>query len=279
MKKATQYFLLILLIFATLLFSACVDHNEPANETYDYEGDEEMIEHINERLSSITGTCLNKKETINKRGIFEEISNEWSNRKGKDSYKIPQLKLIESYTYDEDDPDTVYTIVLLEKNSHGLYTGIEIIRVDDTSDCDVEEPEDQEQTETTETSVGLPAKEIEGSYTCASVLKVNMKGKDEDEPWTEIYSEEFTFTYNVIAFGDNRIEIDLETVKFGEGPYDPVTGVCEFKTAPEFYEAFTTAKHDDYTHRFTFSRKGDKIQLEGIVVGKDEDSATIGIKD
>ena len=89
----------------------------------------------------------------------------------------------------------------------------------------------------------------------------------------------FTFTYNVIVLDDNRIEIDLETVKFGEGPCDPATGVCEFKVAPEFYEVFTTAKKDDNTQRFTFSRKGDKIQLEGIVVGKDEDSATIGIID
>ena len=38
------------------------------------------------------------------------------------------------------------------------------------------------------------------------------------------------------------------------------------------------AKHDDFIRRVSFSRKGDKIQFEMIVVGQDEDSVTIGIK-
>ena len=74
------------------------------------------------------------------------------------------------------------------------------------------------------------------------------------------------------------LRIDLETTKFGEGPYDPATGICEFKIAPEFYEAMPNAKHDDFIRRAAFSRKGDKIQFELIVVGQDEDSVTIGIK-
>ena len=105
-----------------------------------------------------------------------------------------------------------------------------------------------------------------------------MKGKDEDEPWTEIYSEEFTVTYNVSAVDEKTLRIDIETTKFGEGSYDPTTGICEFKIAPEFYEAIPNAKHDDFIRRVTFSRKGDKIQFEMIVVGQDDDSVTIGIK-
>ncbi|MBR2842181.1 MAG: hypothetical protein IKF06_02765 [Lachnospiraceae bacterium] len=272
MKKTIQYFLLILLIFGELLFSACINHNEPpSNEIKGYSRKYELIEDLNQELKMLICGCLDDKEMGQMIYEFEEIEKKWEGEEGEDGYKIPDLILVADDISEYDD-NTRYHISVLEKDDDGLYKGIKISKMEDTSGCKIDKPED--------TAVGLPAKEIEGAYTCASVLKVNMKGKDEDEPWTEIYSEEFTFTYNVSAVDEKTLRIDIETTKFGEGPYDPATGICEFKIAPEFYEAMPNAKNDGLTRRFTFSRKGDKIQLEGIVVGnEDDDSVTVGIKE
>ncbi len=58
-----------------------------------------------------------------------------------------------------------------------------------------------------------------------------MKGKDEDEAWREIGSEDVTVTFDITAVDENTIRLDLYGVKFGKGPYDPATGICEFKIA------------------------------------------------
>lgn len=140
-----------------------------------------------------------------------------------------------------------------------------------------ERPEQEQAAET-----GLPAKEIEGTYTAASILKVNMKGKDEDEPWREIDSQEIKFTITVTAIDENTIRLDMEGVKFGEGPYNPTTGICGFKLAPEFIEALNARPEDGEIRRFTFTNNDGKIQFEGVKVVNgvdDESSVMIGVKD
>ena len=52
-KKTSQYILLILLIFATLLFSACVDHNEPSDTDIYLEYKSVIIDHINDVFPSL----------------------------------------------------------------------------------------------------------------------------------------------------------------------------------------------------------------------------------
>ena len=78
----------------------------------------------------------------------------------------------------------------------------------------------------------------------------------------------------------NTIRLDLYGVKFGEGPYDPATGICEFKIASEFNEAMKTAKPDDRTRQLTFSKDNEQIKFKVIIVGgNDDDSVMLGVKE
>ena len=61
MKKHPNI-LLILLIFAILLFSACVDHNEQSDTDIYLEYKSVIIDHINDVFFSLQGTCLTKEE-------------------------------------------------------------------------------------------------------------------------------------------------------------------------------------------------------------------------
>ena len=283
MKRMIKSLSIILIVFG-MLFTLTGCDNSPEAQQKAFEDEmNEKGKALHLALMKCTGTCLKREEMAQLVYDYEKVQERYSGKTA-DVYKhimYPELQLITPGKHEHDE-NTRYEITLLDTDENGFCTGLEVKVMSDTSGCKIEEPEPQDQTETTETTEtvsGLPAKDIAGSYTAASLLKVNMKGKDEDEPWTEIYSEEFTVTYNVSAVDEKTLRIDLETIKFGEGPYDPATGICEFKVAPEFYEVFTTAKKDDNTQRFTFSRKGDKIQFEMIVVGQDDDSVTIGIKD
>lgn len=273
MKKTTKLFPILMFMLLALFCSSCYGGDDAYNQ-------EIIVDRFIDDIEVCTGTCLTREEMAQQVYNFESVQK-------KSGYTIygditaPDLKLITPGEHEHNE-NTRYEIRTLPKNKDGIPTGIEVLVMSDTSACKIEQTESQptpETDETTQTASGLPANDVAGSYTAASVLKVNMKGKDEDEPWTEIYSEEFTVNYNISAIDEKTLRIDLSTVKFGEGPYDPATGICEFKIAPEFYEAMPNAKHDDLTRRITFSRKGDKIQFEMIVVGEDEDSTTIGIKD
>ena len=66
-------------------------------------------------------------------------------------------------------------------------------------------------------------------------------------------------------------------VKLGEGNYCSVTGICEFKAAPEFFGAFNT-KPQDVTERLTFSKQGGTVRFELIVAGKEDTAPSIGTK-
>ena len=279
MKKIMKFISVIFLTILMLVLPAC------SNDFDEYEReDKERIESrkdsLHFALEACTGTCLKREEMAQLVHNFDKVQNDYGGARITNTVYFPELQLVTPGEHEHDE-NTRYEITLLKKNEEGFDTGLKVSVMSDTSGCKIEESEPQQPTETTETTgtvSGLSAKDIAGSYTAASLLKVNMKGKDEDEPWTEIYSEEFTVTYNVSAVDEKTLRIDLETTKFGEGPYDPATGICEFKIAPEFYEAMPNAKHDDFIRRAAFSRKGDKIQFEMIVVGQDDDSVTIGIK-
>ncbi len=69
----------------------------------------------------------------------------------------------------------------------------------------------------------------------------------------------------------------MMNVKFGKGDYDLITGICEFKVAPEFYGAFNT-KPQDVTARITFSKQDGAVRFELIVVGKEDAAHSIGTK-
>lgn len=282
MKRIIKSLSIVLIVFG-IFFTLTGCDNSPEAQQKAFEDEmNEKYKTLYFALKACTGTCLKREEMAQLVYDYEKVQERYSGQTV-DAHKhitYPELQLITPGKHEHDE-NTRYEITLLDTDENGFHKGLEVKVMSDTSGCKIEEPEPQlptETTETTETVSGLPAKDIAGSYTAASLLKVNMKGKDEDEPWTEIYSEEFTVTYNISAVDEKTVRIDIETTKFGEGPYDPATGICEFKIAPEFYEAMPNAKHDDFIRRVTFSRKGDKIQFEMIVVSQDEDSVTIGIK-
>ena len=83
------------------------------------------------------------------------------------------------------------------------------------------------------------------------------------------FTKETTWTFTVDALEGNTIAIKMEGVRFGEGVYDPASGVCEVKIAPEWFEAMHT-EPQDATERFTFSKQDGKIQFEMIELGKED---------
>jgi hypothetical protein len=255
----------ILTCFAVILFACMAMGSNIAIGGIEL-GDPNMTEEeikeyytlINSRIESCTGTCLTREEMAQHIYDFEKI------QKGNDL----DLKL-ETPGEHEHDEKTRYQITTLGTNKDGVYQGIKVEVMDDTSACKIEETEPQQPSETVQAAALLPVEEIVGTYEAKANVTVNMKGKDEDEDWTEIDSQEVSFKYTVTAIDSNKIRVDMESVKYGEGVYDPATGVCDVKVAPDFYAAFKTEPKDETT-RFTFSKKDGKIQFESIDLGKED---------
>lgn len=141
--------------------------------------------------------------------------------------------------------------------------------MDDTSACKIEQPESQPTPETTQTAAGLPVEEIVGTYEAKTTITVNMKGKDEDEDWREIDSEEVAFTYTVSQVEGNTIRLAISDVTYAEGPYDPATGICETTIAPDSYAAFKQEPKAEPV-RITFSKQDGTIRFESLVLGKED---------
>ncbi|MBP3197318.1 MAG: hypothetical protein J6N21_09985 [Butyrivibrio sp.] len=252
--------------------------------------DRAKVEDVNSEIMRCTGKNLTSEEMSQHIKEFEKVQKKWSKKEIESesmpfSMIVPDLRLEMSGEHEQDEK-TRYDITPLEKDQFGFYTGIKVSVLKNSSDSEDEsesESESQEKAETTataEAAAGLPAKEVEGAYTTVSVLTVRMKGKDEDEAWREIGSEDVTATFDITAVDENTIRLDLYGVKFGEGPYDPATGICEFKIASEFNEAMKTAKPDDRTRQLTFSKDNEQIKFKVIIVGgNDDDSVMLGVKE
>lgn len=282
MKKSFKYLLVILIVFVMSVLGSC--HGD------DYDVEENINsadgKDLHDDLLACTGTNLTREEMELHLNDFEKVREEWNGKEyhdpGNPSIKVViDLKLVqpEKHLIDEN---TRYDITILGEDRLRFDTGLKVSVVGDSSTDETEtEPDSQEEeTSLAETESGLPATEIEGAYTVSSVLTVRMKGKDEDEAWRDIESDEFTVTFNVTAVDDKTIRLDLNGVKFGEGPYDSTTGICEFKIASEFDEAMKTAKPDDRTRQFTFSNDNEQIRFKGIIVGGgDDDSVMLGVKE
>lgn len=252
--------------------------------------DRAKVDDVNSEIMRCTGKNLTSEEMSQHIKEFEKVQKKWSKKEIESEsiyipFTVPDLRLEMSGEHEQDEK-TRYDITPLEKDQFGFYTGIKVSVLKNSSDSEDEsesESESQEKAETTataETAAGLPAKEVEGAYTTVSVLTVKMKGKDEDEAWREIGSEDVTVTFDITAVDENTIRLDLYGVKFGEGPYDPATGICEFKIASEFNEAMKTAKPDDRTRQLTFSKDNEQIKFKVIIVGaNDDDSVMLGVKE
>ena len=286
MKKTFKYLLVMLLVLVMLIFVSC-SPSEGEQKSFHKQHNRKKAEELHNDLLTCTGTNLTRKDMTQLINDYKKIQKKWNGKDftdtNDDNIKIVldlQLVKPEEHEYDEN---TRYEITILEKDKLGFEKGLKVSVIRDSSTDETEtDPESQEEAETTpaETESGLPATEIEGTYTVSSVLTVRMKGKDEDEAWRDIESDEFTVTFNVTAVDDKTIRLDINGVKFGEGPYDPTTGICEFKIASEFNEAMKTAKPDDRTRQFTFSNDSEQIRFKGIIVGGgDEDSVMLGIRE
>lgn len=285
MKKTFKYLLVILFVFMMLIFVSCNDNED------DWKFDQknaalEQAEQLHRDLLKCTGTNLTRDEMAQLVYDYEKVQKKWNGAKFFDPYDeknnvVLDLQLVTPGKHEHDE-NTRYEITILEKDKLGFEKGLKVSVMNNSSTDETETDAESQEEETTlaETESGLPATEIEGAYTVSSVLTVRMKGKDEDEAWRDIESDEFTVTFNVTAVDDKTIRLDLNGVKFGEGPYDPATGICEFKIASEFDEAMKTAKPDDRTRQFTFSNDNEQIRFKGIIVGGgDDDSVMLGIKE
>jgi hypothetical protein len=222
---------------------------------------EEYCEYINNMITGCTGTCLTREEMAQQVYNFEIVQRN-------DVFDL----LLDTPGEHEHDEKTRYKITTLGTNSDGVYLGIKVEVMDDTSACKIEEPEPQQTEETAQEEAGLPVKEIVGTYDYIS--KFEIKDHDTGEV---VSSTEFTFKFTVDALEGNEIAIKMEGYRFGEGVYDPETGICDVKAAPEFFEAMH-AEPEDKTARFTFSKKDGQVQFERIWLETEGANPEIGIK-
>lgn len=197
--------------------------------------------YINSSVEACTGTCLTREEMAQLVYNYEKVQ---INAKEEEVFDL-QLQTPGEHKHDEK---TRYSITTLETNEYGVYKGLKVSVMDDVSACKIEE-------------AGLPVKEIIGTYEIVSEVKIQ-SGDSE-------FVQELTWTFNVDAVEGNTIAIKMEGVRFGEGLYDPASGVCEVKIAPEWFEAMHTEPRDG-TERFTFSKQDGKIQFEMIELGKED---------
>ena len=230
------------------------------------------MDEINAEIETCTGTGFYRRGMADRVAAFDEIVEYYSGKKDLYGNIIPEfmLRTPGKHTVTEN---TRYDIVTLPKNEIGYYTGIEII----VYEIDSQESETGISESSSEVLSVLPIDEIVGTYQMPSTIETRMKGKDEDEEWRVIDETEVTFTYVITAVDDKNILIQLGEVKFGEGLYDPVSCTCEFKVAPEFYEALNATSTDDKTMRLVFSKVDGKIQFEQTTVGG-EDEPSIAYK-
>ena len=285
MKKSFKYLLVLLFVFTMLIFVSCSDDKEDLiNGAKEFNLDQ--ADKLHRDLLRCTGTNLTRDEMAQLVYDYEKVQKKWNGEEFHDPNDtsiivVLDLQLVTPGKHEHDE-NTRYEITILEKDKLGFEKGLKVSVMNNSSTDETETDTESQEEETTlaETESGLPATEIEGAYTVSSVLTVRMKGKDEDEAWRDIESDEFTVTFNVTAVDDKTIRFDLSGVKFGEGPYDPTTGICEFKIASEFDEAMKNAKPDDRTRQFTFTNDDEQIRFKGIILGGgDEDSVMLGVKE
>ena len=235
------------------------------NELANNEKFKEYCEYYNSSMEACTGTCLTREEMAQLVYNYEKVQ-----IKAKED-NVFDLKL-ETPGEHKHDEKTRYQITTLETNSDGVYNGLKVELIKDTSSCKIEEPEPQQTEETAQEEAGLPVKEIVGTYDYIS--KFEIKDHDTGEV---VSSTEFTFKFTVDALEGNEIAIKMEGYRFGEGVYDPETGICDVKAAPEFFEAIH-AEPEDKTARFTFSKKDGQVQFERIWLETEGANPEIGIK-
>ena len=131
MKKTIKSMLVILLVFSTLLFTACSDDNVDKRN---------FIDDVNEKIESCIGTCLTKEEMDQLVNKYRDIQKKESGAKVNDNYSIPELKLITLGEHKQED-NTRYEITTLEEDDEGCITGIKASVMEDNSECNIEEPE------------------------------------------------------------------------------------------------------------------------------------------
>lgn len=249
MNSIIKYLMVITLIIGTLLFTAC-DSDEHAGY---------VVDTINLEIEACTGTCLTREELAQLVYNYEKVQENHSGKEIEDGLHVPDLKLETPGKHEHDDK-TRYQITTLEKDKSDIYTGIKVSVMDDTSACNIEEPEVQE-------IVGLPVEEIVGTYVVKADVTVSAKDKDDKAgEGTEIGSTEMEFTYIIAVVDGNKISIETQGIKAAEGVYNPTTGICDFKTS------------QDRTERFTFSKQDGQVQFKSIQLGKEDAVPAIGIK-
>ena len=262
MKRCINHLPVVLLIIGLIIVTGCTAPTEGERRQATLEVNREKL-HL--ALEACTGTCLTREELAQLVYNYEKVQEKWSGAGFSDyEFKIPELQLVTPGEHKHDE-NTRYEITILGKDENGFETGLKVSVMEDTSACKFEEPE------------GLPVEEIVGTYVDEETVSVYMKGKDEDEDWQEIDTAEIAYKFTVTALEGNMIRIEVGGVKFGEGVYDPLTGVCEFKAAPDIYEALHT-EPKDVTERFTFSKHDGQVQFELITVGQEDAKPTVVFK-
>jgi len=129
MKRIIEYFLLILLIFSTLLLSACRDDSQ----------EEWYIDTTNEIIEACTGKCLTREEMAQLVYNYEKIQEKYSgDRIGDSDEYVPELKLVTPGEHEHNEK-TRYEIKTLKIDKTGIYTGLEVRVMDDTSACKIED--------------------------------------------------------------------------------------------------------------------------------------------
>ena len=234
------------------------------NELKKNEEFKEYCEYINSSVEACTGTCLTREEMAQLVYNFEKIQT----NQGED--RVFDLKL-ETPGEHQHDEKTRYSITTLETDELGVYRGLKVSVMSDTSDCKIEEPEPQQ------AEAGLPVKEIVGTYVLEAEASVIAHDKDEEGDGKEVGSTELKFVYTVSVIEGNKLSISLNGVKSSEGVYDPATGICDFKVLPEYFEA-NGFEPVDRTDRFTFSKKDGQVRFESIQLGIEDPVPAIAIK-
>jgi len=150
-----------LMAMGTKIYSPndALEHKEIDIDLSPFMEDEEYVEYcygINHRIQECTGTCLTREEMAEKVYQYESVQKKYSGEYndivfpgGINSQKEPYVDSSSIYTLElklvtpekhEHDEKTRYEIKTIS-GEHFLYEGLEVVVMEDTSACKIEEPE------------------------------------------------------------------------------------------------------------------------------------------
>ena len=126
MKKNLKIILIAIVACSMLLLGAC-DNDEGNHIDF-------IIETVNTRMEACTGTCLTREDMAQQVYNYEKVQEQYIGYEVSDKIVVPDLKLVTPGEHEHDE-NTRYEITLLDRYDNGLFKGVEVKVMKDTSAC------------------------------------------------------------------------------------------------------------------------------------------------